>query len=114
MGAAVEAARSLGFEFTLTARAENHIRGNPDLDDTIARLQAYQCAGADVLDAPGLRTVEEIRTVSEATSRPLNVLARRKLSMAEIADAGGTRVSLGGSLAFVAVAAMIGGGRADP
>ena len=63
-------------------------------------------AGADVLYAPGLRTVEEIRAVSEATSRPLNVLARPKLTMAEIADAGGTRVSLGGSLTFVAVAAM--------
>ena len=106
VAAAAEAARSLGFEFTFTARAENHIRGNPDLDDTIARLQAYERAGADVLYAPGLRTVEEIRAVSEATSRPLNVLARPKLSMAEIADAGGTRVSLGGSLTFVAVAAM--------
>ncbi len=106
VAAAAEAARSLGFEFTFTARAENHIRGNPDLDDTIARLQAYERVGADVLYAPGLRTVEEIRAVSEATSRPLNVLARPKLSMAEIADAGGTRVSLGGSLTFVAVAAM--------
>ena len=106
VAAAVEAARGLGFEFTLTARAENHIRGNPDLDDTIARLQAYQDAGADVLYAPGLRSVEEIRAVSEATSLPLNVHSRPKLSMAEIAAAGGTRVSVGGSLAFVSVAAM--------
>jgi 2-methylisocitrate lyase-like PEP mutase family enzyme len=107
VAAAVETARGLGFEFTLTARAENHIRGNPDLDDTIARLQAYERAGADVLYAPGLRTAEEIRAVSEATSRPLNVLTRPKLSLAEIAAAGGTRVSVGGSLAFVSVAAYI-------
>ncbi len=106
IAAAVVTARSLGFDFTLTARAENHIRGNPDLDDTIARLQAYERAGADVLYAPGLRTAEEIGAVSEATTRPLNVLARPKLTMAEIAAAGGTRVSLGGSLTFVAVAAM--------
>jgi 2-methylisocitrate lyase-like PEP mutase family enzyme len=107
VAAAVEAARGLGFEFTLTARAENHIRGNPDLDDTIARLQAYEGAGADVLYAPGLRTTEEIRAVSDATSRPLNVHSRPKLSMAEIAVAGGTRVSVGGNLAFVSVAAVV-------
>jgi 2-methylisocitrate lyase-like PEP mutase family enzyme len=107
VAAAVEAASAVGFEFTLTARAENHIRGNPDLDDTIARLQAYEAAGADVLYAPGLRTVEEIRAISEATSRPLNVLARPKLTMSEIAAAGGQRVSLGGSLAWVATAGMI-------
>jgi 2-methylisocitrate lyase-like PEP mutase family enzyme len=107
VAAAVEAAREVGFEFTLTARAENHIRGNPDLDDTIARLQAYEGAGADVLYAPGLRTADEIRAVSEATSRPLNVHSRPKLSMAEIAAAGGTRVSVGGSLAFASVAAVV-------
>ncbi len=66
VAAAVEAARALPFPFTLTARAENHIRGNPDLDDTIARLQAFEAAGADVLYAPGLATVEEIRRVCEA------------------------------------------------
>ena len=66
VAAAVEAARALPFPFTLTGRAENHIRGNPDLDDTIARLQAYEAAGADVLYAPGLRTPDEIRAVCEA------------------------------------------------
>src|SRR5918999_693349 len=71
IAAAAATARSLPFRFTLTARAENHIRGNPDLGDTIARLQAYEHAGADVLYAPGLRTVEQIRAVCEATSRPL-------------------------------------------
>jgi 2-methylisocitrate lyase-like PEP mutase family enzyme len=106
VAAAAEAAGALDFPFTFTARAENHIRDNPDLDDTIARLQAYERAGADVLYAPGLRNGDEIRAVSEATSKPLNVLALPKLSMKEIVDAGGTRVSVGGSLAFVAVAAM--------
>ena len=68
VAAAVDAARGLGFPFTFTARAENHSRGNPDLDDTIARLQAYERAGADVLYAPGLRSGDEIRAVREATS----------------------------------------------
>ena len=107
VAAAVEAARALPFPFTLTARAENHIRGNPDLDDTIARLQAYERAGADVLYAPGLRTAEEIGAVARAVSRPLNVLARPGLTMHDIVAAGGRRVSLGGSLAWVAVAAMV-------
>lgn len=106
IAAAVEAARSLGFPFTLTARAENHIRGNPDLDDTIARLQAFERAGADVLFAPGLRTAEEIRAVAASTSRPLNVLARPDLSFAEIAAAGGQRVSVGGALTWVAMSAL--------
>jgi 2-methylisocitrate lyase-like PEP mutase family enzyme len=104
--AAVEAARGASFPFTLTARAENHIRGNPDLDDTIARLQAFERAGADVLYAPGLRTTEEISAVCEATSKPVNVLARPKLSMADVAGAGARRVSVGGSLAWVAYGAL--------
>ena len=75
VAAAVEAARALDFPFMLTARAENHIRGNPALDDTIARLQAFETAGADVLYAPGLRTVDEIRAVCSSVSKPVNVLA---------------------------------------
>ena len=106
VAAAVEAARALSFPFTLTARAENHIRGNPDLDDTIARLQALERAGADVLYAPGLRSGAEIRAVCEATSRPVNVLAHRGLSLPEIAEAGGRRISVGGALTWVAVGAM--------
>jgi 2-methylisocitrate lyase-like PEP mutase family enzyme len=106
VAAACEAARGLAFPFTLTARAENHIHGNPDLDDTIARLQAYERAGADVLYAPGLRSGDEIRTVSEATSKPLNVLAHRGLSLSEITGAGGQRISVGGALTWVAVGAM--------
>jgi 2-methylisocitrate lyase-like PEP mutase family enzyme len=105
--AAVEAARALEFPFTLTGRAENHIRGNPDLGDTIARLVAYEQAGADVLYAPGLRDPKQIRTVADAISKPLNVLAHRGLSMAEIAQAGGQRVSLGGALAWSGVAGFV-------
>ena len=106
ISAAAEAARALAFPFVLTARAENHIRGNPELDDTIARLQAFEQAGADVLYAPGLRTIEEIRAVCEAVSRPVNVLAVPQLSFAEIAQAGARRVSVGGSLTWVAVKAL--------
>jgi 2-methylisocitrate lyase-like PEP mutase family enzyme len=106
VSAAREAAAGLGFPFTLTARAENHIRGNPDLDDTIARLQAYEQAGADVLYAPGLRNGEEIRAIADAVSTPLNVLAHPGLSMSEIVEAGGQRVSVGGALTWVAMKAM--------
>jgi 2-methylisocitrate lyase-like PEP mutase family enzyme len=102
---AVAAARALEFPFTLTARAENHIRDNPDLDDTIARLQAYEAAGADVLYAPGLRTGDEIRAVCDAVSRPVNVLALPGMTMDTIVAAGGQRVSVGGGLTWVAVAA---------
>ncbi|MEK6273715.1 MAG: isocitrate lyase/phosphoenolpyruvate mutase family protein [Actinomycetota bacterium] len=106
VAAAVGAARSLGWPFTLTARAENHIRGNPDLGDTISRLQAFEEAGADVLYAPGLETTAEIRAVCDAVSKPVNVLARRGLSFAEITEAGGQRVSVGGSLTWTAVNAL--------
>jgi 2-methylisocitrate lyase-like PEP mutase family enzyme len=106
LGAAVEAARALPFPFVLTGRAENHIRRNPDLDDTIARLQAYERAGADVLYAPGLRTVEEISAVCAAVSKPVNVLARPDLSLAQLVEAGAQRVSVGGALTWVAAAAM--------
>src|SRR4029450_3015357 len=95
VAAAVEAARTLDFPFTLTARAENHIRGNPDLDDTIARLQAYERAGADVVYAPGLSDTDEIRAVCDATSKPVNVLARPDVSVEEITEAGARRISLG-------------------
>jgi 2-methylisocitrate lyase-like PEP mutase family enzyme len=104
---AVEAARLLDFPFTVTARAENHIRGNPDLADTIARLEAYEEAGADVLYAPGLRTGEDIRAVCVAVSKPVNVLAHAGLTLAEIVEAGARRVSVGGALTWVAVGALV-------
>lgn len=106
IAAAAEAVRGLGFPFMLTARAENHIRGNPDLADTVTRLQAYEEAGADVLYAPGLRSAEEIRAVCQAVAKPVNVLAVPELSFAEIVAAGAQRVSVGGALTWVALAAM--------
>jgi 2-methylisocitrate lyase-like PEP mutase family enzyme len=106
VAAAAEAAHALDFPFMLTARAENHIRGNPDLDDTISRLQAFEEAGADVLYAPGLGTTDEIAAVCEAVSKPVNVLARPGLSVAEIAAAGAQRVSVGGALTWVAARAL--------
>jgi 2-methylisocitrate lyase-like PEP mutase family enzyme len=105
VSAAAQAAHALDVPFTFTARAENHLRGNPDLDDTIARLQAYAEAGADVLYAPGLATVEEIRAVCDAVSKPVNVLAWGDLTFAQIAEAGATRVSVGGALTWVSVRA---------
>ena len=107
IAAAVEAASAIDVPFTLTARAENHIRDNPDLRDTISRLQAFEEAGADVLYAPGLETAEEIRAVCGEVSRPVNVLALPGLSVGEIVDAGAQRVSVGGGLAWVAIAAMV-------
>jgi 2-methylisocitrate lyase-like PEP mutase family enzyme len=107
IAAAAEASAALGFPFILTARAENHIRGNADLADTIARLLAYEDAGADVLYAPGLIDVEDIRAVCGAVSRPVNVLALPGMSLAEIFDAGAQRVSVGGGLTWVALEAMV-------
>lgn len=112
VAAAAEAARGLGFPFMLTARAENHIRGNPDLDDTIARLRAFEDAGADVLYAPGLSSAEEIRAVCEAVSKPVNVLALPGLTLAEIVASGTQRVSVGGALTWVAYRAMADGAEA--
>jgi 2-methylisocitrate lyase-like PEP mutase family enzyme len=112
VAAAVEGARGAGFPFVLTARAENHIRGNPDLADTIARLQAYEAAGADVLYAPGLRTISEIREVCGSVTRPVNVLALGGLSFAEMTEAGAQRISVGGGLTWVAIAAFADAARA--
>jgi 2-methylisocitrate lyase-like PEP mutase family enzyme len=107
---AAVAARSLGFKFTLTARAENYLYGRTDLAQTIRRLQAYQEAGADVLFAPGIKTREEISQIIRAIGRPLNVLAGiggMTLSVAELQDLGVTRISLGGSLARAAYGALL-------
>jgi 2-methylisocitrate lyase-like PEP mutase family enzyme len=106
--AAAAVARELPFPFTLTGRAENHIRGNPDLDDTIARLRAYEEAGADVLYAPGLADAGAIEAVVAAVGKPVNVLARPGFSVAEIAGAGARRISVGGSLAWATIEAMAG------
>lgn len=112
--AAAEAARATGFPFLLTARAENLLWGRRDLPDTIRRLQAFQDAGADVLYAPGLRTIEEVRAVVQSVDRPVNVLAGSPgmaLTFAQLRDAGVRRVSVGGALARAAYSALLGAGR---
>ena len=106
IAAAVEAARALDFPFTLTARAENIFRGVDDLDDTIARLRAFEEAGADVIYAPGIGSVEQIRAIRDATTKPINVLARSGLSFAEMTEAGAQRISVGSRLALVALRAF--------
>lgn len=107
--AAAEAAHSLGFPFQFVARCENHIQGIDDLDDTIRRLRAYEAAGADVLFAPGLPTLDAIRTVCEAVTSPVNVVIGPKTlthSIADLAEAGVRRVSVGGAFSRVALTAV--------
>jgi 2-methylisocitrate lyase-like PEP mutase family enzyme len=108
--AAVEAARSLPYPFTLTARAENYLCGRPDLVDTIRRLQAYQEAGADVLYAPGLVSREDIAAIVRSVDRPVNVvmgLQGAQLSLAELSDIGVKRVSVGSALSRAALGAFL-------
>jgi len=111
VAAAVEAARALPFPFTLTARAENYLHGRNDLDDTIRRLQAFAAAGADVLYAPALPSLEAIRTVCAAVApKPLNVLAGIKglnFRVADIVATGAKRISLGAALSRVALGAFL-------
>lgn len=107
---AAVAARSLGFKFTLTGRAENYVNGRADLKDTIRRLQAYQEAGADVLFAPGIAAAEDIRQVISSIDRPLNVLIGMPgmhLTVPQLQELGVTRISLGASLARAAYGAMM-------
>lgn len=101
VAAAVEAAAEIPFPFLVTARAEQLLRGDHDLDETIKRLQAYEAAGADVLYAPALKTLDEVRQVVDATNRPVNVLGTflPGHSVQEIGAAGACRVSIGGGLA---------------
>jgi 2-methylisocitrate lyase-like PEP mutase family enzyme len=108
--AASEMVHLLPFTFTLTARAENYLHGRPDLKDTIARLQAYQEAGADVLYAPGLATKEDIAAVVSSVDRPVNVvmgLQGVQLSAAELSDLGAKRISVGSALNRTALGAFL-------
>jgi 2-methylisocitrate lyase-like PEP mutase family enzyme len=108
--AAVEAARSLALPFTLTARAENYLHGRPNLKDTIARLQVFQDAGADVLYAPGLTSKDDIAAVVSSVDRPVNVvmgLRGVQLSLAELSAMGVKRVSVGSALARTALGAFL-------
>lgn len=108
VAAAAEAAHAGPVHLVLTARAENYLHGRPDLADTIARLQAFQEAGADVLYAPGLRDLQDIRRVVESVDLPVNVLALAGAPpVAELASAGVRRISIGGAFAFAALGAVV-------
>jgi 2-methylisocitrate lyase-like PEP mutase family enzyme len=110
VAAAAQAARALPFPFTLTARAENFLRGNPNLDDTIKRLQAFEKAGADVLFAPGLPDLAAVRAVCAAVSKPVNFMVGirgKSFTVAELAAAGVKRISLAGSLYRAAMSGLL-------
>ncbi len=114
VAAAVQAARALPFPFTLTARAENYLRGNSNLDDTIKRLQAFEKAGADVLFAPGLPDLEAVRTVCAAVSKPFNFMVGIKgksFTVAELTAAGVKRISLATSLYREAMSGLVNAAR---
>lgn len=103
--AAVETVAKLGIPLVLTARAENLLHGVDDLDDTIRRLQAFEAAGADVLYAPGLKSIDQLRTITDSVEKPFNVLASflAGTNVTELSNAGATRISLGGALNFAAI-----------
>jgi 2-methylisocitrate lyase-like PEP mutase family enzyme len=108
--AAAEAARSVGFPFTLTARAENYLYGRPDLGDTIARLQAFQEAGADVLYAPGLISLDDVAQLVRSVDRPVNVLGPMpgsSWSLEQLSAVGVKRVSVGGALYRAAMGGFV-------
>jgi 2-methylisocitrate lyase-like PEP mutase family enzyme len=110
VAAAVQAARALPFPFTVTARAENFLRGNPNLDDTIKRLQAFERAGADVLFAPALPDLAAVRAVCAAVSKPFNFMVGIKgksFTVAELAAAGVKRISLATSLYRAAMSGLL-------
>ena len=110
VAAAVQAARALPFPFTLAARAENFLRGNPNLDDTIKRLQAFEQAGADVLFAPGLPDLAAVRAVCAALSKPVNFMVGIKgksFTVAELAAVGVRRISLATSLYRAAMSGLL-------
>lgn len=109
VAAAVEAARALPFPFTLTARAENYLRGNPSLEDTIARLRAFERVGADVLFAPGLPDLESVRSVCQSVGKPVSFMIGMKgksFSLQELEAVGVRRVSVAGSLYRLAMKAV--------
>ena len=110
VAAAVQAARALPFPFVLTARTENFLRGNPDLNDTIKRLQAFEKAGADVLFAPGLPDLAAVRAVCAAVTKPVNFMVGikgRSFSVTELEAAGVRRISLATSLYWAAMTGLL-------
>ncbi len=113
--AAVQMARSLPVPFLLTARAENLIHGRTDMADTVRRLQAYEAAGADVLYAPGLRNLDEVRHVVRSVNSPVNVVTGwldPDITLAQLSEAGAKRISVGGALSRLALATFIDAARA--
>lgn len=111
--AVVEAANSLDFPFMLTARAEGLLHKAKDMDDTIARLQAFEAVGAHVLYAPALRTLDEVRAITSEVARPVNVLAPpvKGATVSQLADAGAKRISIGGALNRAVTATLLAGAR---
>jgi 2-methylisocitrate lyase-like PEP mutase family enzyme len=108
VAAAAEAAHAGPVRLVLTSRSENYLRGNPDLGDTIARLRAYQDAGADVLYAPALDSPEDVAELIASVERPVNVLARAGApSVAQLTALGVKRISVGGAFAFTALGAVV-------
>jgi 2-methylisocitrate lyase-like PEP mutase family enzyme len=108
VAAAAAVAHAGPVHLVLTARAENHLRGRDDLDDTISRLRAYEAAGADVLYAPGLSRLQDIRQVLDAVERPLNVLTFPGApTVSELGSVGVSRISTGGAFAFAALGAVV-------
>jgi 2-methylisocitrate lyase-like PEP mutase family enzyme len=113
--AAAKVAHALPVLFLLTARAENLIRGRTDMADTIRRLKAYEAAGADVVYAPGLRTLDEVRDVVRAARRPVNVVTGwldPDITLAQLSEAGAKRISVGGALSRLVLATFVKAGRA--
>jgi 2-methylisocitrate lyase-like PEP mutase family enzyme len=114
VAAAAQAAKSLPFKFTLTARSENFLHGRPNLADTIMRLQAFQDAGADVLYAPGLTSREDIETVVKEVDKPVNVLMGMKgirLTVEDLNQLGVKRISVGGAFTRAALAGFLAAAR---
>ena len=107
--AAIEVARGLDFPFTITARAEHLLRAGRDLDEVINRLQAFETAGADVLYAPGIASLDDLKTVTDALNRPFNVLGvyMPEATLSDFAAAGAQRVSIGGALTYASVKPII-------
>jgi 2-methylisocitrate lyase-like PEP mutase family enzyme len=106
VAAAAEAARSLKRDFVFTARAENFLWGKSDLEDTIKRLQAFEKAGADVLYAPGITDIASVKAICSAVGKPVNILAVPEFTVAQLAEAGVKRISLGSKLTNVAFGAV--------
>jgi 2-methylisocitrate lyase-like PEP mutase family enzyme len=109
VAAAVQMAKSLDRPFVLTARAENFLHKRRDMDDTLRRLQAYEAAGADILYAPGPSSLEEVREITGALTRPVNVLVApmKGVTVAELAEAGAKRISIGGAMMRAAMGTLM-------